>query len=131
MYLRFVYPRTVEGMCSREGFLQAAAELANDPLTDPRVSARIDEIRVWFAGHLERPDRFSRKDPRRRGAAETRGLSWFKPSAKDHISKAFALKAILEEFGYPIEVLKENRIGYVVYEDDHQAVAEPFSETRK
>ena len=56
-------------------------------------------------------------------------MSWFKASAKEHISKAFELKSVLEENGYAIEVLKESRLGYVVYEDDYQVVAEPFSDT--
>ena len=130
MYLRFVYPRSVDGIRSREGFFQAAAALANDPMTDPGVSARVDEIRIWFATHLDKPGRFSRTKPKGYGYEETRGLSWFKPSARDHIAKAFELKAILDEFGYPSEVLKEERVGYIVYEDDHQIVAEPFADTR-
>ena len=130
MYLRFVYPRPVDGLSAREGFFQAAAELANDPMTAPDVIARVDEIRIWFATHLDKPGRFSRTKPKGYGYKETRGLSWFKPSATEHIAKAFELKAILEDFGYPIEVLKEDRIGYIVYEDDHQIVAEPFADTR-
>ena len=56
-------------------------------------------------------------------------MSWFKPTAREHIAKAFELKSILDDNGYFIEVLKEDRIGFVVYEDEHQIVAEPFSET--
>ena len=130
MYLRFVYPRSVDGMSAREGFFQAAAALANDPMTDPDEIARVDEIRIWFAPHLDRPGRFSRTKPRGYRYKETRGLSWFKPGATEHIAKAFELKAILDEFGYPIEVLKEDRIGCIVYEYANQAVAEPFAETR-
>lgn len=56
-------------------------------------------------------------------------MSWFKPTALDHIGIAFELKPVMENKGFPIEVLKEKRLGYVVYEDDHQIVAEPFSDT--
>lgn len=131
MYLRFVYIKRVPGMGSREGFFQAAAELADDPLCDPAVEAQVNSLRIWFAEHLELPDHFSRKKANGDGPDCTKGLSWFRPNAKDHISKAFELKTILDANGYFIEVLRERRIGYVIYEDAHQVVAEPFSETTK
>lgn len=129
MYLRFVYAKQVEEMRSREGFFQAAGELANNPLTDPLVVTRVDELRHWFADHLVRPERFSRRRSKGYYRKETKGLSWFKPSATDHIAKAFELKSILDEHGFAIEVIKEERIGYIVFEDEYQVVAEPFAET--
>lgn len=132
MYLRFVYAKPVEGLGAREGFFQATGELIDDPLADPSVVARAKDIRTWFNDNLERPDRFSRsasKGHRDNYEKETKGLSWFKPSAKEHLSKAFELMSILTESGYAIDVLKEKRIGYVIYEDDYQIVAEPFADT--
>lgn len=129
MYLRFVYKKQVEGMNSREGFFQAAGELANNPLSDAIAVARVNVLREWFADHLELPERFSRSSSKGYYRKETKGLSWFKSSATEHISRAFELKNVLEEHGYAIEVLKEDRIGYVVYEDEYQVVAEPFAET--
>lgn len=129
MYLRFVYAKSVEGMSSREGFFQAAGEVANNPLSDALAIERIDVLRKWFSNNLKRPVRFSRSRSKGYYRKETKGLSWFKPCATEHISKAFELKSILDDCGYAIEVLKEGRIGYVVYEDEHQVVAEPFAET--
>ena len=37
---------------------------------------------------------------------------------------------ILEKHGIVVEMLETERPGYVVYEDDVQVVAEPFSDTR-
>ncbi|MGB5216460.1 MAG: hypothetical protein WBN88_22785 [Anderseniella sp.] len=116
-------------MHSREGFFQAAAELVHDPETDAYSTSRTNELRVWFSENLDRPDRFSNSSSKGYYRRSTKGLSWFKASAKEHISKAFELKSVLEENGYAIEVLKESRLGYVVYEDDYQVVAEPFSDT--
>ncbi len=42
----------------------------------------------------------------------------------------YRLKRLLEANGYPVTMVKEKRVGYVVYEDGCQVVAEPFSETR-
>ncbi|MFT6426269.1 MAG: hypothetical protein ACJAYH_001966 [Celeribacter sp.] len=75
------------------------------------------------------PERFSKSTSKGAADRDAKGLSWFKPTAKEHIAKAFELKAILEENGYAIEVLKESRIGYVTFEDEFQIVAEPFSDT--
>jgi len=40
------------------------------------------------------------------------------------------LKNILETYGHPVAIIGETRIGYIVYEDDLQVVAEPFSDTQ-
>jgi len=36
---------------------------------------------------------------------------------------------ILEKYGLPVTMVTETRVGYVVYEDELQVVAEPFSDT--
>ncbi len=129
MYLRFVYSTTVNGMKARQGIFQAAAELFDHPTTTLAVRTRLEELRLWFDANLDRPDRFSKTKSRTYHGQHTKGLSWFKPFATDHISKAFELKAILEENEYTIELIKERRLGYVVYEDAYQIVAEPFFES--
>ncbi|MEO9683987.1 MAG: hypothetical protein ABJF86_18560 [Tateyamaria sp.] len=131
MYLRFVYARPVEGIKSREGFFQAAREIEDNPLSDGVAHHRIDDLRDWFNDNLEHPERFSRSSPKALHHKTTKGLSWFKPTATKHIAKAFELKSVLDECGYTIDVLKECRVGYLLYEDEHQVVAEPFSDTAK
>ena len=46
----------------------------------------------------------------------------------EHISKMREMAAILESHGQAVRMLKADLVGYVVYEDDWQIVAEPFSE---
>ena len=41
-----------------------------------------------------------------------------------------ALKHSVEEHGFVIRVIREERVGFIVYEDEFQVVAEPFRETR-
>jgi hypothetical protein len=57
-------------------------------------------------------------------------LSWFKDTAVAHIAKMHRLARILEAHGLPVEELRTERPGYVVYEDAFQVAAEPFRETR-
>ena len=40
------------------------------------------------------------------------------------------LKRILEANGYVVHIVQEHRIGYAVYKDEAQVIAEPFSDTR-
>ena len=38
-------------------------------------------------------------------------------------------RLILEHYGHPVLILSEERVGYVVHEDDFQIIAEPFADT--
>jgi hypothetical protein len=40
------------------------------------------------------------------------------------------MAALLEDYGVPVWTLKSSKVGYVVYEDAHQVVAEPDAYTR-
>ncbi len=42
----------------------------------------------------------------------------------------YTIKRILETHDHMVVVLHETRVGYIVYEDDVQVIAEPFSNTR-
>jgi hypothetical protein len=46
------------------------------------------------------------------------------------LSRMHQLKDILEANGHQVTLVHETRIGYIVYEDPLQVVAEPFAETR-
>ena len=130
MYLRFVGPAANPGLGARRGFLQVAGDAARSPETPGVFVNEIDKLRNWFGTYLAKPERFNRTTSKADYRRHTAGISWFKSTAKLHISQAMALKALLDELGYPITVLREKRIRYIVWEDDHQAVAEPFSDTR-
>jgi hypothetical protein len=79
----------------------------------------------WFESRLEFPTRFSRS---KRRSAPSRGVCWFRETATEHISKVFEMRLILEENGVLTRMLKAPKVGYVVYEDEHQVVAEPFAD---
>lgn len=131
MFLRFVRQAEVEGTAARAGFLNAAYELQTQEGIDEATLARLNRLIGWFRKNLAVPPKFNRSnskgDFRRQ---HTAGLSWFKASAEDHLSKAFELVALLSENGYPMTVLKTARPGFVIYEDDFQVVAEPFADTK-
>ena len=51
---------------------------------------------------------------------------------RQHIDRGWirGLVAILQNHGIPVRMLKADRVGYVVYEDEYQVVAEPFADTQ-
>jgi hypothetical protein len=82
----------------------------------------------WFDENLERPVRFTAaRTPFYR--KKNRALSWFKDTAVEHLAHVRELVAILENHGIQVQTLKAKRVGYVVYEDEYQIVAEPFADT--
>jgi hypothetical protein len=85
-----------------------------------------DLTRQWFNDNLEKPTRFTASKPpfyRKPNKA----ISWFKNNAKDHLAHIRDLVAILQNHGIAVRMLKTDRVGYVVYEDEFQIVAEPFT----
>jgi hypothetical protein len=86
---------------------------------------RYDQIRKWFNDNLQKPTRFTASKPpfyRKKKKA----ISWFMNSAEQHIAHARSLIAILQNHGVSVQMPKTDCLGYVLYEDDHQIVAEPF-----
>lgn len=79
---------------------------------------------IWLEKELPVPSKFSRK--KNDSHKNTHGISWLKPEAENAIRHFWVIKDILENNGFPVDVIKSKRPGYVVYEDDYQIVAEPF-----
>lgn len=131
MYLRFVRPNRVRSMNAREGFFRAAYELRYSESLDKHTSNRLEHLLDWFDTHLIIPDKFHRSKSKAARYRDTRGLSWFKGGENESLDKAFELSSLLNEVGYSIETIKSKRIGYIIYEDNFQVVAEPFTDTQR
>ncbi len=128
MYLRFVVAEVDDDSERGLGVFQAAYNLRDKGKLYPYEEPHLDELRQWFNTHLEKPTRFTAaKPPYYR--KKSRAISWFKDSAHEHIARVRQMVAILENHGVPIRMIKADRVGYAVYEDEHQIVAEPFSDT--
>jgi len=129
MYLRFVVPTIDDDSERMRGVFQAVGDLRGRGLFYPHEEEELDYLRWWFNQYLEKPTRFTTaKPPHYR--RKWRAICWFKDSARSHIWQIWGIVAILEDHGIPVRMLKEERVGYVVYEDDYQVAAEPFADTR-
>lgn len=129
MFIRFVIPQIVRGMSAREGFFSAAYDLRNAEDLDQYSSSQLENLLAYFRQNLPIPEKFHRSKSKRQIREDTKGLCWFKSDAKKAIRKAYELSSLLEQHGYIIETIHTDRIGYIVFEDQNQVVAEPFSDT--
>ena len=77
----------------------------------------------------ETPTRFNRSKSKGFYRRRTPGIAWFKDGATEHLARMHQIKNVLDRYGHPVVMLSERRVGYVIYEDAFQVVAEPFSDT--
>ena len=128
-YLRYVLIDKHPKSGSNEGLFSLAYRLREDPECDELDRSKLQEIMRWFDKHLLVPSRFSRSSSKGFYRRATKGISWFRDTSTECLTRMFELKRIFERRGYIVTFIQEERIGYVVYEDEHQVVAEPFKDT--
>jgi hypothetical protein len=129
-FIRFVLSRRHRDSGVGEGIFSLAYELrdsAHVEATDRHVLA---ENLAWFEKNLETPTRFNRTKSKGFYRRKTRGIAWLKDTATEHLSRMHQVKAVLEQYGHPVVMLSESRVGYVIHDDAFQVVAEPFSDTQ-
>ena len=127
MFIRFVISSRDDNSGRRQGLFQAGDELRASGRMSHYDELRLDELQQWFRANLPVPSRFSLSSkPHRKAQA----ISWFRDTATEQIAWMREYQSLLESYGFAVKVIREKRPGYVVYEDEHQVVAYPFSETR-
>jgi hypothetical protein len=127
MYLRFAIARKDEDSGRGLGIFHAAGDLRDYGDLEMWEANLLADIREWFNQHLEKPDRFTASKPpfyRK----QPKAIAWFKDTAVDHIGKVREMISILERHGVNVATYRTDRVGYVVYEDEFQIVAEPFTD---
>jgi hypothetical protein len=128
MYLRFVVADIDEDSERALGVFHAVRYLRDAGKLYPYEEDQHDMVRWWFNKNLGKPTRFTASKPpfyRKKNKA----ICWFKHTASEHLARVRELAAILDNHGVPVRTLKAKRVGYVVYEDEYQIVAEPFADT--
>jgi hypothetical protein len=126
MYVRFVIHKNNEDSGRRQGVFQAMADLDDEGALLEHEQQEYKRIYEWFRQNLKTPRSFSRSSKPR---AKNLALSWYKDTAIEHIANMHALAQVLQGHGILVDVLRTDRPGYVVYEDQYQVAAEPFKET--
>lgn len=129
MYLRFVVIDIHQDSERALGVFHAAGKLRDEEKLDTHEEEQYDSIVQWFSDHLKKPTRFTASKPpfyRKKNKA----ISWFKDTAHEHLTRVRELVVILEHHGISVRMVKARRVGYIVYEDEFQIVAQPFSDIR-
>ena len=106
-----------------DGIFWVAQYMYHNDRISPEEEGRVWQILNWYGKNLEVPGRLSRSSKK---SAEKKALSWFKDTASEHLKNMYELLEILDRHGALTDVIKTNRPGYIVYEDENQVVAEPF-----
>jgi hypothetical protein len=129
-YIRFIVSRDNPDSGVEDGIFGAAYALRDAKGTSKNDHAFLVEQLKWFAKNLLIPKRFNRSASKGFYRRKTRGIAWFRDNAVEHISRMHEVKRVLEANGWVVHVIQEDRVGYVVYTDDTQVIAEPFADTR-
>ena len=93
-YLRFTVLPHDGKQSTEEGIFVAAYELANGDNLDQTARDFLRELLTWFREHLPVPERFNVGGSKGKYRTDSRGLSWFKPSAHEHIAKSLFRKEL-------------------------------------
>ncbi|GLH76370.1 hypothetical protein SSBR45G_12780 [Bradyrhizobium sp. SSBR45G] len=124
--LRFVLQQPHPDTGVDEGIFRAAYGLQKNPKTSSQDRKELDVVLSWLGANLAVPRRFNRSKSKGFYRRRTAGVSWLKSTAYEHVSKMRELSAILERNGIGVSQIRTDRPGYLVFEDEHQVVAEPF-----
>lgn len=131
MFVRFVTNLVDRGSHERLGIIRSASFYQDEGDISPQDEEELDELFGWFADFLIVPNRFSRSSKKRHSCYDRstqKALSWFKDSAHLHIKKARDIAEILKRNNIQTEMFITKTPGYVVYDDEYQVAAVPFSD---
>ena len=125
MYIRFCSGEIDTQSHVPSGLFCAASELRWSDSLPQHEFDLLTELKCWFNEHLASPF-----DYLPRGKSFERAVCWFKPTAHEHLTRAWELVAILERNDILIWTIKASRVGYVHYEDRVQVFARPYDDVR-
>lgn len=129
-FIRFVLTQRHPDSEVEDGTFRLAYELRDAPHVEAADRSVLAEHLTWFEKNLETPTRFNRTKSKGFYRRKTRGIAWFKDTATEHLARMHQVNTVLEQYGHPVMMVVESRVGYLIYEDAVQVVAEPFSDTQ-
>ena len=117
MYLRFVVGDETESSRTQTGLFTEIASLRNDGLLEDYQVEMVEKTFNYFNDYLPVP-------PYKKKGWGLNAISWFKDSAIIFIDKMWDFKSILEQNDISVRILKTEKPGMILYEDDFQIVAQ-------
>lgn len=129
-FLRFVVSQPNPDSGVEGGLFGAAYAIQRGDDVSEVDGSTLRDLLAWFEEHLPTPERFNRTSSKGYYRRTPKGIAWFRDTASEHIAKMHQLKRIVELNGYAVSLIQEDRVGYLVHEDEFQVIAEPFADTR-
>ncbi len=118
MFVRFQGLRRNDGSATRLGVFQLAFELRDRFDLPDYALAQLQIHLGWLRLHLKSPEILDEDE-------HHRAICWFDSRAAKPIAHVRGLKAVLDDWGYPIEMVKTRDPGIIIYRDGWQVVAKP------
>jgi hypothetical protein len=126
MFLRFIGTSIDERTGQPIGLMSVAYDLLHSAEVNIADESQLLSHLHWIEKEVPIPSRFARR--RNAYHKETHGISWVRASATELVKHLYAIADIARRNDVPIEVVRSERPGYLVYEDVWQVVAEPFND---
>ena len=126
MYIRFVINETDSESSKKQGLFMAMGDLRDSNVMYDYEITQASDIYNWFKENLKVPYVQSSESSY---YSKPQAISWFKDSATEHISKMREYAQIFEAHDVHVIQITTERPGKVVYEDEYQVAAIPFSDT--
>ncbi len=124
MFIRFITYEIDEDSHVEAGVFMAAGKLRDEGNLPEYELNHLKDLLAWFHDNLESPYEYRVSRPKRK----KKSICWFKSLAKEHLEKMREIIIVLENHDVHIRMIKTEKIGYVLYEDEHQVFAEPFAD---
>jgi hypothetical protein len=115
MYVRFTIPSDPARPERRTatGIFHAAGRLKDAHRFNIWQDDLLQEDFDWFNAHMPRPTELR----------DGRAVCWFRPEAREAISRAWRMAKLVESIGIPVQVFRRRDPGLIVYRDDFQVAA--------
>ncbi|WP_197438738.1 hypothetical protein [Polaribacter sp. BAL334] len=117
MFLRFVVGTDSQSPRELTGLFTEVEYLRKEGLLLDYQENMVDNIFGYFNNNLPCP-------PYSETNWSINAISWFRDSATEFINKMWDLKAILEQNDISVRILKVEKPGMILYEDEFQVVAQ-------
>jgi hypothetical protein len=120
MYIRFVTSQWDAFSRTNRGFFRPAYAVRGSESVPAWQRRELARELAWFDDNLDVPPVLSARTGRRQ---YRNGVCWFRDRAADHVSHARYVAWLLGENGLPVEELRADHPGTVIWGDDAQVVA--------
>jgi hypothetical protein len=127
MFVRFVSSAIDYDSHVSAGLFCAAFDLIDGAKLSDDDYAELADLMRWFRLYLNGPFEHRLRKPWR----ARRSICWFKSEAHAHVKHAWRLANVLKRNDVLVRMIKSHTVGYIVYEDSAQVLAQPSADVRR